>query len=610
MGYKVVKSEAIMKRAILCILLLCSTAALATVNTQTYTESFTCTGGYGPFPFTFPISSTTALTVTMNGTQLLTANYTVVPVNNNYNNGGNVTLGILYPCTAGWTLVLTRETPITQTTQFHDNMPIPMSTFERSLDKLTEIAQELNSGQVSLASPPPIGNVTPNSATFTTVKAQSYDGVLQVDQYCTTPGTLDGTCLINALAAAPSTGCLLTMPEGTLTATTAQLPITVSKACVFQGRGRSDTIVTTADTTKDIFDVPTVGAVIFRDFTIARSATPSAGAGIHIGIGQNVIIDNMRVTGQYDAVNADGATCFYLMLYRSTLDHSANDGLKTQCQAMTAIGNYYYYNAGHGIEVYGAGGFQQSLSNQWYANQGYGIWYHNTSPTQTWHNGDIVDSSGNDCVHVSGLYGFSFVNGWAGSCGISFSGGQPQYGTFTNAGVGISVDNTDVQYNIITNNIVANNGGKGILCYGCPIATIAGNQVNQSGQTGVSAAGIAIIDSGAPFGNITLTGNLSMDINAGTAGYHQACGLQLAGGVGGTTAMSGNNFSGAVVDILSTINGTLSASGNMPTTIDNNQMDSGAPTGSCRSGTIYTRTDATGGLYVCVNTVWTAVTIP
>jgi hypothetical protein len=77
----------------------------------------------------------------MNGTLLPSTSYTVVPVNNNYNNGGSVTLG--GPCTSGWLLVIARVTPTTQTIAFYDNMPIPMKTFERALDKLTEMVQEL-----------------------------------------------------------------------------------------------------------------------------------------------------------------------------------------------------------------------------------------------------------------------------------------------------------------------------------------------------------------------------------------------------------------------------------------------------------------------------------
>lgn len=132
-----------MKR-ILLMLLLCCMGAWATVPSVPFTVTYTCSGGFGPFPFNFPISDPTAMTVTLNGVLLPTMGYTVVALNNNFNNGGSVTLGASHPCVSGQLLVLTRSTPITQSVQYYDNMPIPNTTFGRGLDKLTEIAQELN----------------------------------------------------------------------------------------------------------------------------------------------------------------------------------------------------------------------------------------------------------------------------------------------------------------------------------------------------------------------------------------------------------------------------------------------------------------------------------
>lgn len=139
-----------MKR-LLFLLLLLTGAAYATVPAVPYSVTYTCTGGFGPFAFTFPISDPTALTVNLNGVQLASTSYTVMSVNNNYNNGGKVTLGGAFPCTSGYTLILTRVTPITQTINFYDNMPsLPMIT-GRSVDKLTEISQELEGliGQIA-----------------------------------------------------------------------------------------------------------------------------------------------------------------------------------------------------------------------------------------------------------------------------------------------------------------------------------------------------------------------------------------------------------------------------------------------------------------------------
>jgi len=125
-----------MKRFALLVLLL-PLVAHATVTNQTLSVSFTCTGSTGPYPFTFPISGATGLQVTQNGTVLASTAYTVTPVNNNYTNGGSVTLNSV--CPSSQTLVILRVTPLTQTTVFTDNMPTPMASIGNSLDKLTEI---------------------------------------------------------------------------------------------------------------------------------------------------------------------------------------------------------------------------------------------------------------------------------------------------------------------------------------------------------------------------------------------------------------------------------------------------------------------------------------
>jgi len=111
-----------------------------TVIAQETSVTYISTGSVGPYAFNFPISTSAALTVTVNGTLLASTAYTVTPVNNNYDNGGSVVL-VSAP-SAGQTVVLQRSTPLTQTSVFTDNMPTPMQTFENALDKLTEIAQE------------------------------------------------------------------------------------------------------------------------------------------------------------------------------------------------------------------------------------------------------------------------------------------------------------------------------------------------------------------------------------------------------------------------------------------------------------------------------------
>ena len=113
----------------------------ATVITTNTSVTFTCTGSVGPYPFNFSAAGANTITVTQNGVVLGAAFYTVVPVNNNYDNGGSVTLNSA--CPNGQTLIVARATPVTQPVVYTDNMPTPMKTIENSLDRITEIAQEL-----------------------------------------------------------------------------------------------------------------------------------------------------------------------------------------------------------------------------------------------------------------------------------------------------------------------------------------------------------------------------------------------------------------------------------------------------------------------------------
>jgi hypothetical protein len=127
--------------------LVLAASAHATVVSQATSVTFTCTGSVGPYPFTFSVSAANAITVTQNSVVLPSSAYAVKPVNNNYDNGGSVTLNSACPNTQ--TLVVSRTTPLTQTTVFTDNMPTPQKSIENGLDKLTEIAQELGKNGTS-----------------------------------------------------------------------------------------------------------------------------------------------------------------------------------------------------------------------------------------------------------------------------------------------------------------------------------------------------------------------------------------------------------------------------------------------------------------------------
>jgi len=220
------------KRVLLFLMLLMSSVAFATVTNQSVSITFSCSGSTGPYAFSFPISDPTALTVTQDGVVLSSSTYTVTPVNNNYANGGSVTLNVA--CNSPSTLVLERVTPVTQTTVYTDNMPTPMKSFERSLDKLTEISiEQQNSygnwtcpgGEVSTGfslnlplcgtvspaggtwqSPGPIGSNTPNTGAFTSLNNVVYvTSATSGSDFCAKLTTGIATAVANGLNQVVST---------------------------------------------------------------------------------------------------------------------------------------------------------------------------------------------------------------------------------------------------------------------------------------------------------------------------------------------------------------------------------------------------------------------
>jgi len=110
---------------------------------------FNLNGTQTVFPFSFKIfTPSTDLTVihrTAAGVETVltyASDYTVAAVDEDYTNGGNVTLAD--PYSNGDQLVIAREMELTQETDYTENDPFPAETHENALDKLTMIAQQLD----------------------------------------------------------------------------------------------------------------------------------------------------------------------------------------------------------------------------------------------------------------------------------------------------------------------------------------------------------------------------------------------------------------------------------------------------------------------------------
>ena len=118
-----------------------------TVTTTTIKNSYSGNGSTTEFAYTFPINSTSEITVierSATGTETVKSEgsgSTNYGISDNGASGGTVTM-VTAPA-SGTTLVLLRNTALTQETDYVANDPFPAETHEDALDKLTMQVQEV-----------------------------------------------------------------------------------------------------------------------------------------------------------------------------------------------------------------------------------------------------------------------------------------------------------------------------------------------------------------------------------------------------------------------------------------------------------------------------------
>ncbi len=118
-----------------------------TVTTTTIKNSYSGNGSTTAFAYTFPINSTDEITVierSATGTETVKSEgtgSTNYGISDNGASGGTVTM-VTAPA-SGTTLVIRRNTALTQETDYVANDPFPAETHEDALDKLNMQTQEL-----------------------------------------------------------------------------------------------------------------------------------------------------------------------------------------------------------------------------------------------------------------------------------------------------------------------------------------------------------------------------------------------------------------------------------------------------------------------------------
>jgi hypothetical protein len=135
-----------MKRLFLAIMLLWAGLVRATVTSTTVQNSYVCNGSTTAFAVTFPFVASSDLTVTRTTT---TAATTTLALGTDYTVSGATltTTGPSSPCTSGYTLTITRNTPLTQPLHLTNQGPYSPKALENAYDRLTMGLQQLSWSQ-------------------------------------------------------------------------------------------------------------------------------------------------------------------------------------------------------------------------------------------------------------------------------------------------------------------------------------------------------------------------------------------------------------------------------------------------------------------------------
>lgn len=212
----------------------------------------------------------------------------------------------------------------------------------------------------------PAGNQTitqPPGTTLSinTLRVKDLSGVYYADKYCAVAGTLDDTCIRNALAAIPANSTLF-IPPGQYNINS---KILITKTVALVGAGRASTVLmgqTLGDALIQVDGSPNgIDKLELRDFTISTAVTRIWGWAINLrnsnvsnpqGGPFNVTLRNLHITSTYGTQQQDGIFIqhgYYYTLHDIQIDNSKGTGIALLGEWVdkdhhTVVGSVYMQN--------------------------------------------------------------------------------------------------------------------------------------------------------------------------------------------------------------------------------------------------------------------------
>jgi len=286
-----------------------------TVSSTTTRVSYSGNGATVAFPVPFYFLASAHLLVVLRSsagvetTQVLGTNYTVTGAG--VASGGTVTMTAA-PA-AGATLLIIRNAPYTQETDFLPNDRLPAESLEQTVDKLTMLTQQLEeasdrSVKFPLTDSTSISSTLPNSSDralkylkFSATGAVLADNINSNKDYRNVKdfgaignGSDDDTAAINATITAAGIGGTVFFPKGTYFVSS-KLTMLANQA--FVGEGGQNASIIKKGFNGDLIDM--VGYCHLEDLSFDGNGASYTGRGIYIASGVAQVITDCRVFNSY-----------------------------------------------------------------------------------------------------------------------------------------------------------------------------------------------------------------------------------------------------------------------------------------------------------------------